>query len=243
MHNTYNTDRADNYFQDMRNEPLRYIPPGARRLLSIGCASGATEAMLKEKLGLEMVVGVEVEGDVAAQAAARLDAVHAGDIEALDLPYPPGHFDAVLCMDVLEHLRDPWRVLRATLGPLMAPGAVLVISVPNVRYWVVLWRLLWGRWDYARRGVLDIGHLRFFTPRTARRMLAEAGLEVIAVRRKYRLYDSLGDRIAGRVVGGVTRRLTNALVSLRAFDILFPLRDFFTYQIVMVAHKPGQTPL
>ncbi len=232
-----NRDRADEYYKNVRQFSRALLPPETRRLLSIGCAFGETEAMLKKTLHLEEVVGVEQEGEIAAQAASRLDAVHIGDIETLDLPYPPGHFDAALCLDVLEHLRDPWRVLRDKINPLMSPGATLIASVPNFRYWVVIWRLLWGRWGYARRGILDIGHVRFFTARTTAQMLTEAGFAVVTISRKYRLYDSLGDRPAGRLVGGATRRLTNAFTALRVFDLLFPFRDFFTFQIIAVGRK------
>ncbi len=234
-----NTDRLEGYFDNVRTVPLKFLPPGVRRLLSVGCAAGRTEALLKERLQLEQVIGVEYETTIAAEAAARLDAVYTGDIETLELPYPAGHFDAVLCLDVLEHLRDPWGVLRDRLWPLLAPGGTLIVSVPNVRYWMVLWRLLGGRWDYARRGILDSGHLRFFTPRSLRRMIGDCGFQVISLHRKYRCYDSLGDRPSGRIVGGLTRRLTDALTRLRLFDLCYPLRDFFTYQIIVVARKPG----
>lgn len=234
-----NTDRGQGYFSGLRGGIDALLPAGTHRLLSIGCASGQTEAMLKERLDLVEVVGVELEPAIAEQARAGLDAIHIGDIEALDLPYPPGHFDAILCLDVLEHLRDPWGVLAGKLRSLLASDGIIIISVPNVRYWAVLWRLFCGRWEYARRGILDIGHLRFFTPRTAQQMLTEAGFIVTAVHRKYRLYDSLGDRPACRLASGVNRRLTNILNRLHLFDILLPLRDFFTFQIILVGRKSG----
>ncbi|GAB4574609.1 MAG: class I SAM-dependent methyltransferase [Anaerolineae bacterium] len=232
-----NIDRNSGYFEITHTGVAAFVPASARRLLSLGCGTGATEAFLKEQFALETVVGVEVEPDIAASAEAVLDAVHVGDVEALELPYPPGHFDMILCLDVLEHLRDPWRVVQDRLYPLLAPGGVLVVSLPNVRYWMVFWRLFWGRWGYARRGILDKGHLRFFTPSTAREMLAGAGFSAITLHRKYRLYDSLGDKPSGRLVGAVTRRIMPVLTRLRFFDVFFPLRDFFTFQIVLVAHK------
>lgn len=234
-----NTDRGQGYFAGLRGGIDALLPAGTHRLLSIGCASGRTEAMLKERLGLVEVVGVELEPAIAEQARAALDAVHIGDIETLDLPYPAGYFDAILCLDVLEHLRDPWEVLAGKLRPLLAPDGVIIVSVPNVRYWVVLWRLFWGQWGYARRGILDIGHLRFFTPRTARQMLTETGFAVVAIHRKYRLYDSLGDQPGSLLVRGINRLVTNTLNKLYLFDILLPLRDFFTFQIILVGRNSG----
>lgn len=232
-----NADRLDGYFDIVHEGMVNFVPPHARRLLSIGCATGGTEAYLKARFGLEQVVGVEFEPEIARQAETALDAVHAGDIEVLTLPYPPEHFDMILCLDVLEHVRDPWAVLQEKLLPLLGPGGVVVISVPNIRYWMVIWRLFWGQWGYARRGILDIGHLRFFTPATAHHMLRDAGLTDIEIRRKYRLYDSLGDRPSSRIISGIARRMMPVLLRLRIFDVLFPLRDFFTFQIVLVGRK------
>ena len=44
----------------------------------------------------------------------------------------PASLDLILCLDVLEHLVDPWSVVRR-LSPLLAPGGRLIVSVPNIR--------------------------------------------------------------------------------------------------------------
>ena len=102
--------------------------------------------------------------------------VHA-DVESAELPWPPGAFDAIICADVLEHLRDPCGALRR-LRSLLAPAGWMIVSVPNVAHWSVRLRLLAGRFDYQPSGVLDEGHLRFFTRGTARQLMSQAGLTV-----------------------------------------------------------------
>lgn len=87
-------------------------------------------------------------------------------------------FDRVLLLDVLEHLKRPEEVLGQCHAVLKKDGCVL-ISVPNAANLTVRWMLLRGRFDYAERGILDQTHLRFFTRRTARRLLLDNGYEVL----------------------------------------------------------------
>lgn len=147
---------------------------GGRRALDVGAADG----FLASRLALAGWRVTALEGDAALAARARaagLEVIEAdldGGVLAL-----PGPFDAIVCGDVLEHLRDPLGALRALLRAL-APGGLMVVSVPNVAHLWVRLSLLLGRFDYADRGILDRTHLRFFTRRTLLALLEEAGLAV-----------------------------------------------------------------
>ena len=115
-------------------------------------------------------------------AKGRLDEVHIGNVEQLDLPIEPASLDVVLCLDVLEHLIDPWSTITR-LATLLKPGGVLIASVPNVRHFRVVLPLLFrGQWKYADFGLMDRTHLRFFTRGSAIELLEAAGLRVDAVR-------------------------------------------------------------
>jgi len=86
-----------------------------------------------------------------------------------------------VCNDVLEHLPDPWTVLRQAHG-LLNPGGVVVASIPNLRYFPVLKDLvLRGEFEYQRDGVLDRTHLRFFTRKSIGRLFEDTGYSVRAV--------------------------------------------------------------
>jgi hypothetical protein len=50
--------------------------------------------------------------------------------------------------------------------------------VPNFGHWYPRARVATGTFSYERRGILDAGHVRFFTRRTFRRMADDAGFEV-----------------------------------------------------------------
>jgi methionine biosynthesis protein MetW len=165
----------DAYFEFDRPEVRALVPAEAGRVLDVGCGAGALGAALREERGIE-VAGLEISPQAAARARERLDAVVEADLDQLEeLPFEPGSFDAMVFGDVLEHLRDPHRLLR-TLRPWLADGGSLVCSIPNVGHWsVVLPLIAQDRWPYADAGLLDRTHVHFFTLTEAEQMLRECG--------------------------------------------------------------------
>jgi 2-polyprenyl-3-methyl-5-hydroxy-6-metoxy-1,4-benzoquinol methylase len=94
-----------------------------------------------------------------------MDQVVVGDaenIEAADLGIEPGTVDCLVYGDVLEHMVDPWSLLRRQAAWLRPQGMVLA-CIPNVQHWSMFMRLLHGNWRYEEEGLLDRTHLRFFT--------------------------------------------------------------------------------
>ena len=149
------------------------LPPG--RVLDLGCAGGLLSAELRARGHL--VVGVD--GNPPPGTEDNVDRLVVADLDA-GLPadaVEEGPFDVVLAVDVLEHLRDPSRLLRE-LHDVSAPGAVLISSVPNIGHWYPRLRIGFGRFDYDRRGILDATHLRFFTWRSFAAMAARVGWQV-----------------------------------------------------------------
>ncbi len=165
------------YFAGIRPEMLAFVPAQAKRVLEIGCGSGEFGAALKQEFGAE-VTGVELFPEAAETARTRLDRVIVADVERDALDLPPGHFDCLVCNDVLEHLVDPWTVLR-NLRSYVQENGTLVVSIPNVRHHKVVRHLVWpGEWRYEKSGVLDRTHLRFFTRKTACEMVESAGFRI-----------------------------------------------------------------
>jgi 2-polyprenyl-3-methyl-5-hydroxy-6-metoxy-1,4-benzoquinol methylase len=164
------------YFEFARPELLALISEAARKVLDIGCGAGRLGEALKARQPAQ-VTGIE-RVEAAGQAArGRLDHVLVGDVEEMELPFEQGSFDAVVCGDVLEHLRGPERLLRR-VRDWLGPEGCLVASIPNVRHHSVVRTLLEGNWTYEPAGLLDRTHLRFFTRRDIERMLAETGFTV-----------------------------------------------------------------
>lgn len=103
------------------------------------------------------------------------------DLECAEqLPWPEDFFDVIVAADVLEHLRDPARVLRMLRGYIRS-GGFAVISVPNVAHVSVRKSLLIGRFRYRERGILDRTHLHFYTFSTFRSLVESNGFEVDTV--------------------------------------------------------------
>jgi SAM-dependent methyltransferase len=175
--------RAANYYDQERPEVAALVPAACRLVLEVGCARGGLGRLLKARG--HHVTGIELVPEAAAEARVRLDAVLTADVETDGIPFPPDSFDAVVFADVLEHLVDPWRVLRQAAA-VLAPGGVVVASIPNLQNGAVLWRLVRGKWDYRERGITDFGHLRFFTLHTIRGLFAHAGLVLEHVGHRYR---------------------------------------------------------
>jgi SAM-dependent methyltransferase len=128
-----------------------------RRVLDIGAGGGGIGARLKPEAPAQLVA---VEIDL--RAHPLLTPIYSEVHTTLE-PLAGRQFDTVVLLDVLEHLAEPEAFIR-TLHPLLAPGATLLISVPNVAHWSVRLPLfLWGSFEYQPRGLLDRTHLQLFT--------------------------------------------------------------------------------
>ncbi|MEY2426903.1 MAG: hypothetical protein QOI61_2475 [Actinomycetota bacterium] len=163
---------ADSYGRGTNYEVLDLVPAGVS-CLDIGCGEGGWGAELRQK-GVTRLVGVEGDADLA-RAATEYDHVAVGPIETLDLT-ALGSFDLVVAADVLEHLTNPWDVLRR-LRDCVAPGGQLLISVPNARcIEITVPLVVRGRFEYEDGGgLMDRGHLRWFTRKTLAADLVAAG--------------------------------------------------------------------
>ena len=156
---------------------LKRIPVNARTVLEVGCSSGALGAEYKRRNPACRYLGIDQDQDAAQLAASRIDQVALCDVQQVPLPFGDESFDCIVYGDVLEHLTDPWAVLRAHIQTLK-PDGTIVMCIPNVEHWSFTEALLRGSFDYADNGLFDRTHLRWFTDATIRRGLRDAGLVV-----------------------------------------------------------------
>jgi SAM-dependent methyltransferase len=153
--------------------------PGGSRVLDVGCDTGRLGDALKKLKGCA-VDGMEPDPGAAGEARRRLDRVFAKSADEPGAFEGLGPYDAVLFLDVLEHLVDPWRALRGAASVLRPGGAVHVVA-PNIAHVSVVRRLLTGRFEYADFGTMDRTHLRWFTRASLRACFEQAALERIDV--------------------------------------------------------------
>jgi SAM-dependent methyltransferase len=155
---------------------LSRIPLTARLVVEVGCGTGALGAALKQRNPAVRYIGIERDPAAAAVARERLDLVLETDAELAAIPLRPGEaVDCLIYGDVLEHLVDPWAMLRRHAA-LLAEDGVVLACVPNVENWQVLDVLLRGGWRYEATGLFDQTHLRWFSLETMRQALEGAGL-------------------------------------------------------------------
>lgn len=207
---------------------LSVLPQGGS-VLDVGCASGGLLAALEGSAGRR--VGLEISRSAAEEARHVADDVVVGDIadEALDLGTEP--FDVVVLADVLEHTAEPATALRQVLR-FCQPTTRIVVSVPNVAHWSARMQLGRGRWDYTESGLMDRGHLRFFTTSTIVAELLAAGLQVDGVSPvvpRLRNHLPVVERLPGRLAA-LVERLWQRLGRKRL--------ELMAYQLVVVA-RPG----
>ncbi|MBI4699756.1 MAG: methyltransferase domain-containing protein [Deltaproteobacteria bacterium] len=198
---------------------LQLCGPGPRRILDVGCGTGELAQALAQRGHAVAAVGAS------APRRPVPDFVAADLTQGLPLD-PARRFDIVILADVLEHLPDPLRLLREASARLDEGGLVLV-SLPNAVHWSVRAQVVLGRFDYTNRGLLDRGHLRFFTRATAERLFADAGLAVAAHETTPIPWENVIPPSAGALARSVERVdyfFTRLLSNLCAYQHLFVLR-------------------
>lgn len=208
---------VSSYHDLVRRDVFQIVPAQAGRILDVGGGIGATSAALKADGRATTVTLVDQVTDA---RASGVDNAYAGDLEdpsLLNLAITgAGPFDTILCLDVLEHLKDPWATL-CRLQDALAPHGCIVISLPNVNSMELVGPLvLKGRFDLQDSGIMDRTHLRWFTKQTMIKMAVDAGL----------------------TVEQVEPRIYNRLAKYFNFATMGIFERFFALQYVMLARRP-----
>jgi len=167
------------YHTNIRKDILHLVGADPGRVLDVGGGAGATAAYLKTDRG--------------ASYAAVVDAINVPPLNAIDL-HQTGDledeatwegisaqveaFDTILCLDVLEHLVNPWQVVRRC-HDLLSRGGTLIVSIPNARYYRLTFPLFFkGQFTLRDSGILDRTHLRWFVRKTAIDLVSQPGLSL-----------------------------------------------------------------
>ncbi|HXO22250.1 MAG TPA: class I SAM-dependent methyltransferase [Thermoanaerobaculia bacterium] len=212
-------DKGQGYFNYPRLDLLEMLPQNAGlTILELGAGNGATLRSAKAMGIASYVVGIDLVDPGPTEAGLPpVDKFLCGNVETMDIDLPTNHFDVVLCADVLEHLIDPWRVVRKLTIHLKS-GGLLVSSIPNVRNHRVLREIaLKGDFRYANAGLLDRSHLRFFCRKNVRDLFEQAGLVVEVIESNMGAY-GLRHKVINALTGGL-------------------LKDFFIFQYRTSARK------
>lgn len=201
------------YYNAFRKSIIDAVPTNSKCVLSVGCATGATEVELI-KQGIK-VVGVESNPEAAEIARRRGLIILEGDVSTIDIGIEKNLYDCIIYADILEHLPKPQDVINRHIEYLK-PGGIVYVCIPNFRHWSVLWQLfVRGRIKYVNAGILDRTHLRITTRKMALEWLEEANIEINSV--KFIIY------------GRKNKLISNCLFGL--------LNEFIAEQISIVGKK------
>ena len=158
---------------------LGIIPRDCKRVVEIGCSSGGLAEAYKTINPTCEYIGIEIDADYGELARRFCDKVIVGNIENMSgdtfAEFLP--FDIILFGDVLEHLYDPWQLLKK-LRANMSPKSQIAACIPNMQHWGIQARLSVGAIEYEESGLLDRTHIRWFTRMTMEKLFAESGFSV-----------------------------------------------------------------
>jgi SAM-dependent methyltransferase len=193
------------------------------RVLDVGCAGGYLSALLAGR-GFA-VTGVDLPG---ATPPPGIQFVAAD----LDHGLPPleGRFDLILCADVLEHVRDPQRLLRECRAHL-APGGKLVASLPNSGHAYFRLQVLLGRFPQHDKGLFDRTHLHFYTWDGWRDLFARGGFRIGSV-------DCSGVPVGLALPRWEHTAMVKAMERL-SFESARLWKTLFAYQFIVEARPEG----
>jgi len=178
IENDYNS-KLNSYFGHERSEIKELLPKTCEMALEVGCGDGTTLKWLKNSNRCHETYGIEIFQSAALKAEKAVDHLFHGNIENDEIEFLSKKFDVILLLDVLEHLLDPWIVLKKLVEDNLNVNGSIIVSLPNIRHYSALFPLFFkGEWTYQKSGILDKTHFRFFTKKSCIELFAQSGLKV-----------------------------------------------------------------
>lgn len=192
----------------------------ASSVVDIGCGPGfMAEALSDKEVELTSIdVHIHPKTEQFSNRTVEVNVEHYGFDDDF------GEVDTILLLDIIEHLRNPEIVLNRLRDNFVQDNPQVIITTANIGFFVVRLGLLLGQFNYGKRGILDADHATLFTFNSLKRMLNNAGYEIVEVKGISAPYPlALGDNIFSRFLLAVNNLL------------IFFLKGLFAYQIAIVA--------
>ncbi len=158
----------------IRDAILENIPEG-RTILDVGVSDGVLARGLPPRA--YRLYGIEPVRSWGRAAMRFYEDIFIGTLGQAPDKYLEGK-DVVVCADVLEHVSQG-REQLARLVRLQSPHTIFLVSVPNVAHLWIRLNLLFGRFEYRERGILDKTHVHFYTKKSFLELLSSSGLDVV----------------------------------------------------------------
>lgn len=200
------------------------VPKNVESILDIGCGNGSLASYLTRQHHVA-VDGITLSPEEASLASVHCKRVFTGDLNRFDFLSLEKQYDCIICSHVLEHLYEPWDVVKK-LEQILLPGGRLIIALPNVLYYKQRLQFLLGRFRYSKAGgLMDNTHFRFFDWESALTVLEGSSLTLL----KKEATGNFPLPLLRKWAPGLSKRIDKFFVTR------FP--GLFGFQILMVAIK------
>lgn len=211
MPEVLNSNIRNNYHALVRKDIFPLVPKMGGTLLDFGGGVGETAAALKSSGKVDRAGVIDLVSP--ARKNPELDFHQSGNVENISFLKgfltSNGPFSVILCLDVLEHIRNPWEIINILHSALTQDG-VIVASIPNMRYYKATFPLFFlGKWELEDSGIRDRTHLRWFVKDTAVDLMTSSGLELEEVK------SNLGGGRKVRLVNAVTFGLLRGFAEMQ----------------------------
>lgn len=188
-------------------------------VLDIGCGPGFMSRELQKK-AVETISLDRHIGEATRETSRRVIETDVEDYDFSDTT----KVDTVLLLDIIEHLVSPERFLAQLRERYCVEEPEVVITTGNIAFLPLRLALLFGQFNYGKRGILDLTHTRLFTFASLRRLLMQSGFEVVTQAGLPAPFPlAFGDHWASRLLV----RINSVLIWLS--------KGLFSYQIATVA--------
>lgn len=201
-YNFYNQRKSYGMGGVRKEHILSLIPDSTGTALDIGCGNGELAEALRAKG--HRVTGIDVSEKAIEEAKKFLDDSFCFDIEKEKWPEELMNkkFDLIIASEVVEHLFDPTSFLKK-IKQLASPSGEVIITTPNILFWKNRLKTLFGKFQYENEGLMDHGHIRFFTIETIKSVFRKSGFNVVRERHFYPNLYKRGLNFLGKIFPGL----------------------------------------
>jgi glycosyltransferase involved in cell wall biosynthesis len=152
---------------------LDHVKAGTK-VLNLGCGPGYIEMELEKKDIKTISIDLNIS-DIAREHSFK---TIQSDVEAVDYQNIEA-VDTILMLDIIEHLRSPESLLLSLRNRFCREKPEIIITTGNIAFIPIRLMLLFGKFNYGKRGILDMTHTRLFTFKTMRNELLNYGFEIL----------------------------------------------------------------
>lgn len=142
--------------------------------------------------------------------------------------------DTILLLDIIEHLREPETFLNHMRDAFAESNPRIIITTANIGFFIVRFSLLFGQFNYSKRGILDLDHTRLFTFGSLKRVLRNSGYEIIEVQGIPAPYPlAFGENIFSRILVLINQFLIWMFKGMFSYQMAFVVRPLPTIELLL----------